>query len=67
MYIYFRHYIFNPAMVSEPTWYIKPTNPKQAFQPARTQPDTLKGFAAALTANQDTHRQISPSDNLPTK
>lgn len=56
MYIYFRHYIFNPAMVNEPTWYIKPTNPKQAFQPARTQPDTLKGFAAALIANQDTHR-----------
>lgn len=46
----------------------KPISPNQAAQPAHPPILTqLKGTAAALTANQDSHREIIPSDNLPTE
>lgn len=46
----------------------KPTYPSQAAQPAHPHILTqLKGTAAALPANQDSPREIIPSDNLPTE
>ena len=62
---FFRCYVNKQISVSELTWHIKPTNLEQAFQqaPHTTQHST----AAALAANQGAHRDIIPSDHLPTK
>lgn len=62
---FFRCYVNKQIAVSELTWYIKPTKLKQAFQ--QVPYTTQHSSAAGLPANQDAHRDIIPSDHLPTK